>query len=441
MIVYLNNIYCSKKGQTMNYNQCLKEMYALRRFGIKLGLETIQHTLSELGNPHEAFKTIHVAGTNGKGSVCALIANLLQIHGFRVGLYTSPHLIHFNERIVINGSPVDNDTVVDLYQKVKAVQKPDRELTFFEYTTAMAFCAFSEQNVDIAVIETGMGGRLDATNIIQPRLTIITNIGLEHQAYLGNKIEHIAYEKAGIIKPGIPLITDVQSKVAYKVISDIAKQKDAPVYQLGKQMRIRMKKDSFSYSGLKYEWRHLHCALNGYHQIRNASMALCAYESIVGNKANWKIVDDGLRTVKWPGRMEIVSQTPLVILDGAHNTMATQHLAKSLKSIVNNRSLTLIVSVLNDKSFEVMFNKLLKLTSSVVVTQAKIDRSIAPEILRDYFQTQVQDVKIIPDVSKAYFESVRNADETDIICVTGSLYIVGEVKAAIHQNSSEIFLA
>jgi dihydrofolate synthase/folylpolyglutamate synthase len=146
----------------MNYNQCLEEMYALRRFGIKLGLETIQYILSELDNPHKKFETIHIAGTNGKGSVCAMIAHMLQIQGFRVGMYTSPHLIHFNERIVINGEPIDNDQVVNLYQQVKAVQKPDRELTFFEYTTAMAFCAFASQKVDIAVIETGMGGRLDA---------------------------------------------------------------------------------------------------------------------------------------------------------------------------------------------------------------------------------------------------------------------------------------
>jgi len=425
----------------MNYNQCLNEMYALKRFGIKLGLETIQHILSELGNPHQTFRTIHVAGTNGKGSVCAIIANLLQIHGFRVGLYTSPHLIHFNERITINGSPIDNDTVLDLYQKVKAVQNQDRELTFFEYTTAMAFCAFSEQNVDIAVIETGMGGRLDATNIVKPCLTIITNIGLEHQTYLGKNIKEIAFEKAGIIKRGVPVITDVQGKVAFEVISDIAKQNLAPVYKLGKQMTFRMSKDGFTYSGFKYEWLRLNCALSGYHQIRNACMALCAYETIVGNKANWNTVNEGLTTVKWPGRMEVVSQEPLVILDGAHNTMAVQHLAKYLKSIVKDRSLTLIVSVLNDKSYETMLNKILKLTSSVVVTQTKIDRSIAPEILRDYIQKLLPDVKIIPDVSEAYFESIRNANAKDIICVTGSLYLIGEVKAAINDKSSEIFLA
>jgi dihydrofolate synthase/folylpolyglutamate synthase len=425
----------------MNYNQCLAEMYALRRFGIKLGLETIQYILSELDNPHKKFETIHIAGTNGKGSVCAMIAHMLQIHGFRVGLYTSPHLIHFNERIVINGDPIDNDQVVDLYQKVKAVQKPDRELTFFEYTTAMAFCAFASQKVDIAVIETGMGGRLDATNVLSPRLTIITNVGLEHQAYLGKKIKHIAFEKAGIIKPCVPVITDVQNKAAFEVITDIAKQKSAPVYQLGQQIKVRMRKDGFSYSGFKFDWLRLNCALTGSHQLRNAGMALCAYENIVGNKANWNIVNEGLSTVKWPGRMEIVSQKPLVILDGAHNIMAIQHLVKYLQTIKKDRFLTLIISVLDDKPYTKMVRHLMKVASAAVVTQTKIDRSIVPSVLSDYMKEFLNVVKIIPNVSDAYFETVRNADESDIICVTGSLYVVGEVKAAINEKSNEIFLA
>jgi dihydrofolate synthase/folylpolyglutamate synthase len=425
----------------MNYNQCLEEMYALRRFGIKLGLETIQYILSELDNPHKKFETIHIAGTNGKGSVCAMIAHILQIQGFRVGMYTSPHLIHFNERIVINGEPIDNDQVVNLYQHVKAVQKPYRELTFFEYTTAMAFCAFASQKVDIAVIETGMGGRLDATNVLLPRLTIITNVGLEHQAYLGKKIQNIAFEKAGIIKPSVPVITDVQNKAAFDVISDIAKRKTAPVYQLGKQIKVRMRKDGFSYSGFKFEWFQLRCALTGSHQLRNAGMALCAYECIAGNKANWKTVNEGLSTVKWPGRMEIVSQKPLVILDGAHNIMAIQHLVKYLQGIKKDRFLTLIVSVLDDKPYEKMLNKLMKVTSAAVVTQTKIDRSIAPSVLSDYMKDYLNVINIIPNVSDAYFETLRNADESDIICVTGSLYVVGEVKAAIHEKSNEIFLA
>jgi dihydrofolate synthase/folylpolyglutamate synthase len=239
----------------------------------------------------------------------------------------------------------------------------------------------------------------------------------------------------------VPVITDVQNKSAFEIISNIAKQKNAPVYQLGKQVKVRMRKDGFSYSGLKYDWLQLRCALTGPHQLRNAGMALCAYEYMANNKANWKTVNEGLSTVKWPGRMEVVSQKPLVILDGAHNIMAIQHLVKYLKGIKNDRFLTLIVSVLDDKPYEKMLNKLMKVTSSAVVTQTKIDRSIAPSVLSDYMKDYIKGIKIIPNVSDAYFETLRNADESDIICVTGSLYVVGEVKAAINEKSNEIFLA
>jgi len=425
----------------MNYNQCLDEMYALRRFGIKLGLETIQYILGELGNPHQKFNSIHIAGTNGKGSVAAMIANILQIHGLRVGLYTSPHLIQFNERIVINGSPIDNDQVVDLYQRVKEVQKQDRELTFFEYTTAMAFCAFAESNVDIAIIEAGMGGRLDATNVLSPTLTIITNVGLEHQAYLGNKLQDIAFEKAGIIKPGIPVITDVQNDNAFQIISDIANEKSAPLYQLGKEVTVRLRKNGFSYSGFRFQWLQLKCALSGYHQIKNAGLALCAYECIVGKKANWKPVHQGLKTVKWPGRLEIVSQSPLVILDGAHNAMASRQLAKYLQSILKKRDLTLIVSVLDDKSYELLLKPLLKLANSLVISQTKIDRSLDPSQIHDFAKDYLSNIEIIPDAHEAYTKTIKNADASDVICVTGSLYMVGEIKAAIDNNGKEIFLA
>jgi len=425
----------------MDYNQCLNEMYALRRFGIKLGLSSIAHVLSELNNPHHQFASIHIAGTNGKGSVAAMIANILRISGYRIGLYTSPHLIRFNERVVINGDPIDDDSVVKLWNRVKTVHKPDRELTFFEYTTVMAFCAFADKNVDIAVVETGMGGRLDATNILAPRLTIITNIGLDHQEYLGKKIKDIAYEKAGIIKPGTACITDVQTNKAFDVISDTARTLNAPLYQLGRDIHVRKRKDGFSYSGFEFEWHQLQCALQGGHQMRNAGLALCAYECIEGKKANWKPVHEGLRTVQWPGRMEIISHSPTTILDGAHNPMATRQLVKYLKEIKQDRSLTLMIAILNDKPYESMLTPLIQIADLLIISQAKIDRSMDPQILKDFAKPFIQNIRIIHDISEAYFEIRQNSDPSDIICITGSLYIVGEVKAALNENSQEIFLA
>ncbi|MBF0450130.1 MAG: bifunctional folylpolyglutamate synthase/dihydrofolate synthase [Candidatus Magnetomorum sp.] len=425
----------------MNYNTCLKEMYALRRFGIKLGLSTIEHILSELDNPHKKFASIHIAGTNGKGSVAAMLANVLKCSGFRVGLYTSPHLIRFNERIVIDGTPIDDHQVASLYQAVKKVQKPDRELTFFEYTTAMAFQAFAEQQVDWAIIETGMGGRLDATNVLTPKATIITTIGLEHQAYLGKKICDIAYEKAGIIKPYCPVITDVRHPNAIKTIIDRAHEQFAPLYQLGQNIRIRHSKKGFSYCGLKYDWRHLHCALNGQHQIRNAALALCAYECTVDKHATWQAVDEGLRTVTWPGRMEIISQDPLIIIDGAHNFMAIKQLSVYLKSTLKGRPLTLVLGVLDDKPYEKMLMPLLKLSESLIITQPKIDRGMDAKILYDFAKPHVKNVRIVKNVADAYLEATQNAKPSDAICITGSLYVVGEAKAALSEKTDEIFLA
>jgi dihydrofolate synthase/folylpolyglutamate synthase len=425
----------------MNYKQCLKEMYALRRFGIKLGLSTIQHILAELDNPHKKFKSIHIAGTNGKGSVAIMLANMLRLSGFRVGLYTSPHLIHFNERIVIDGTPISDDQVVNLYQTVKKVQKPDRELTFFEYTTAMAFHEFAEQKVDFAIIETGMGGRLDATNVIDPLVTIITTIGLDHQLYLGKKISEIAFEKAGIIKQCCPLITDVSKPKALEVILDCAQKKYAPVYQLGKQMRFRHAKDEFIYSGLKYHWRQLKCALNGQHQIRNASLAICAYELVVDKQASWNAVHEGLKTVQWPGRLEIISQKPLIVIDGAHNFMAIKALVKYLDKTLDGRPLTLILAVLDDKPYQKMLKNLLCIAKNVIITQPKIERSLDPKILSDYVSSYVKNVQIIPKVVDAYNQTVKNAKPSEAICITGSLYLVGEVKAALSEKTDEIFLA
>lgn len=416
-------------------------MYSLRRFGIKLGLSTIQQILSELNNPQDKFAAIHIAGTNGKGSVAAMLANILKLAGFKVGLYTSPHLIRFNERIVIDGTPIDDDQVASLYQKVKKVQKVDRELTFFEYTTAMAFYAFAEQNVDWAIIETGMGGRLDATNVLLPKISIITSIGLEHQTYLGNTTSKIAYEKAGIIKPNCPIITDVKPQRAFEVIKNKAKEQCAPLYQLGKQMRVHRKKDDFSYIGLNYNWYQLNCALNGSHQIRNAGMALCAYELIMGNKVSWQVVRDGLQTVKWPGRLEIISQEPLVLIDGAHNIMAIKQLSEYLENTLEGRPLTLVLGLLDDKPYKKMLTPLIKQAKSLIITQPKIDRSIDPNILYDFAKPHVPKVSIIPDVSDAYFEAIKNAKATDAVCVTGSLYVIGEVKAALSETPVDIFLA
>jgi dihydrofolate synthase/folylpolyglutamate synthase len=261
------------------YNQCLTEMFGLHRFGIKLGLDVIRHILNHLKNPENSFSCIHIAGTNGKGSIASGLASILSAAGYKVGLYTSPHLIKFNERITVNGIEVTDEEIISSYQAVKAIPKTDREPTFFEYTTAMALHLFAQSNVDWAIIETGMGGRLDATNVLSPALCVISNISMEHRFYLGNTIAEITGEKGGIIKHNTPVVTGVTQKSAVDVLKKIASKKSAPLYQLGKDFKVRRNKNSFfSYSGIDHQWKNMKTGLPGSHQTDNAALILAACE-------------------------------------------------------------------------------------------------------------------------------------------------------------------
>ena len=267
------------------YRACLEAMYGLRRFGIILGLAATRNILKGLGNPQNRYKSIHIAGTNGKGSVAASLAAVLQAAGYRVGLYTSPHLVRFNERIRINGRAISNAHVVDSYNAVKGVHHGRREPTFFEFSTAMALFMFAKQAVDWAIIETGMGGRLDATNIIKPEISIITNISLEHRMYLGNTISEIAGEKGGIIKKGVPVITGVKQKQAISVLKSTAVLKSAPFFRQGEAFRVRKQSGGiFSYQGMKAIWNGLKTGLIGAHQIDNAALVLAACEVLNENE-------------------------------------------------------------------------------------------------------------------------------------------------------------
>ncbi|MGD9043654.1 MAG: folylpolyglutamate synthase/dihydrofolate synthase family protein, partial [Desulfobacterales bacterium] len=293
------------------YNRCLKTMYGLRRFGIILGLDTIKGILKTLGNPHNKFSCIHVAGTNGKGSVAAALSSILYQSGYKVGLYTSPHLVRFNERICINNRQISNADVVKSYQAVQQVHHGDRSPTFFEFATAMALYEFHRQRVDWAVIETGMGGRFDATNVIQPALSIITNVSMEHRDYLGNTLTQITREKAGIIKQGVPVVTAIEQKQARAVVQRVAAKKSAPLYILGENFKIRRKRaGGFSYYGIENTWHNMQTVLLGDYQVQNAALAIAACELLNKDKAeiSGKNIQAGLSRTRWPGRLDIVSE-------------------------------------------------------------------------------------------------------------------------------------
>ncbi len=416
-------------------------MYGLRRFGIKLGLSTIQQILSGLGNPQHRYASVHVAGTNGKGSVASFLASILKSSGYKVGLYTSPHLVRFNERICVNNQQISDENVVSAYRAVTDVYGGDREPTFFEYTTAMALYEFGRQAVDWAVIETGMGGRLDATNVLQPVVSIITNVSLEHQGYLGKTLAEIAGEKGGIIKRNTPVVTAVSQPSAITVLENLASELNAPLFRLKKDFRVRRNADhTFSYYGLDHVWRGITTSLTGSHQVENAALVLAACELLSrGNTIlPLKHIQAGLDNTRWPGRLEVVSDHPMIILDGAHNLNASKELAKYLRTELKGRRITLVIGILEDKPYEAILEHLLPACSRVILTSPKIDRALPVDILYPIAAAITPDVQMIPEVSSAIAFAVQNARPEDVICVAGSLYVVGEAKAFLNQSDEGV---
>ncbi|MFA6010694.1 MAG: folylpolyglutamate synthase/dihydrofolate synthase family protein [Desulfobacteraceae bacterium] len=421
------------------YERCLDTMYALGRFGIVLGLSTMERILEKLGNPHKDFISIHVAGTNGKGSVASTLSHILHQSGYKTGLYTSPHLVSFNERIMVDSEEVSNEDVIESYRAVEAANTGERSATFFEISTAMAFYLFRKRKVEYAVIETGMGGRLDATNIISPALSIITNISLEHKSYLGSTLSDIAYEKAGIIKAGAPVITAVDQDKVISVIKKTAQEKSAPLYVYRQDFKVRRKKQegSFTYYGIKNTWQDMQVELKGKHQVDNGALALAACEVLknVATKISERTIRMGLKATLWPGRLEVVSQNPLTMVDGAHNLMSIHKLSDYLEESHPDKKITLVTGVLDDKSYSAMFNRILPLCSSVILTQAKTERAIEPEKLFQVAKDLCNDVTIINDIPKAIRHAESKTAVNDMICISGSLYVVGEAKAFFDERA------
>ncbi len=426
----------------MTYEQCLKEMYGLRRFGIKLGLDVIESILNGLDNPQQKFSCIHVAGTNGKGSIASALAAILNDAGYKTGLYTSPHLVRFNERICINGHEINDEAVVDAYRAVKSVRHGDREPTFFEYTTAMALYAFATAGVSWGVIETGMGGRLDATNILSPEITIISNISKEHSVYLGNTLAEIAYEKGGIIKNKIPVVTAARQKTAVDVLRRTAVERKAPFYRLGEDFYIRRNKKTrfpatFSYYGIDHRYRDMQTALAGAHQADNAAVVIAAAEILMGDKADIdeKNIRTGLAGVNWPGRLEILPTTPTVIIDGAHNLDAAKRLSLFLKDFAEARPITLVIGILDDKPYAAMLRSLLPLADRVIFTQPQIDRRLSAKTLYDLSRTVFPEkpfaAEMVDNVKDAVARAIKTTPPENIVCIAGSLYVAGEARHAL----------
>ncbi len=329
------------------YQETIDYLFALQKHGVKLALENSVMLMKILDDPHRKFRTVHVAGTNGKGSTSACIASMLQAAGYRVGLYTSPHLISFTERIRVDGEPIAEADVVALAQTVRGAYRGLKDPggsggmnpTFFEVTTAIAFRYFADRGVDIAVIEVGMGGRLDSTNVISPLVSIITNIDVEHTEFLGTTLEQIAGEKAGIIKPAVPLVTGAQQPEVYQLFEREAAAKGAPVYRLQRDFWpencVPGISQVFDYRGLTSAYAGLRLNLTGRHQVDNACLALASIECLrdAGITVDDAFLRSGLAQARWEGRMERVAQRPDIYLDGAHNPASARALAGTIAEL------------------------------------------------------------------------------------------------------------
>ncbi|RPJ82332.1 MAG: bifunctional folylpolyglutamate synthase/dihydrofolate synthase [Deltaproteobacteria bacterium] len=422
---------------SIEFDQCISALYGLHRFGIILGLETTKAILNGLGNPQNRFASVHIAGTNGKGSIASYICSILRESGFKVGLYTSPHLVRFNERIKVNNREITDQEVLDAYKAVKRIGYGDREPTFFEYTTAMAFYHFGQQNIDWAIIETGMGGRMDSTNVVDPAVSVISNISLEHQKYLGDTLEQIAFEKGGIIKKDTAVVTGAVQENVLSVFQRLADERSAPLYRLGKDFRAEPEgHNAFTYFGLHETWPNLQTGLQGRHQVDNAAIALSACEILqMGYKKQPPIaipanaVKDGLRKTKWPGRLEKIMDSPLVILDGAHNLDAVRILSQYITEELSGRRITLVAGILDDKSYEAMLQNLLPHCARVILTRSKIDRAIDPMIMKPVAEKYISDVIIVDDVSEAVQYALETVSQDEAVCISGSLYVVGEARS------------
>jgi dihydrofolate synthase/folylpolyglutamate synthase len=421
----------------MTYTAAVSYLYSLQKHGIKLGLDTMTALAGRLGMPQSRYRSLHIAGTNGKGSTAALTAAMFQAGGYRVGLYTSPHLVEFGERIRVDGRMISESDIARLTELVKSISEPDVSPTFFEFTTAMAFQYFAESQVDLAVLEVGLGGRFDATNVVSPLASAITTIALDHQQYLGNTLESVAFEKAGIIKPLVPVILGRLPGEARDTIERVAGERDAPVFCLGRDFQVEGEMPArFKYSGFGMRYDELSCPLLGRHQLENCACALSLVETsrrdrlAVGESA----IREGLREVQWEGRLEIVQRDPLTVLDGAHNPAAAKALADYLRTFRLSNPLSrviLVLAMMRDKDHRGFVECFTGLVDEVVVTQADVTRSATADELLPLVGETWPRARRNARVTGALADARRLARPQDVICVTGSLMLVGEAKASL----------
>ncbi len=425
----------------VDYEKRRVEHYTPREFK----LERVDEFLEKLGNPHHSYPTLHIAGTKGKGSVSAMLAAMTRAGGLRTALYISPHLHTYRERIQIDGEPIARETLADLVAEVRPAVESVEGLTLFEVTTGIAFLYFARQHVDIGVIEVGLGGRLDATNVITPEVSVITSLSLDHTRLLGNTVADIAREKGGIIKPGVPVVSAPQKPEAMAVLEAIAAERDAPLTVVGQDwtwealqhnleqqtIAVRRTQTPSAYDGVYT------LSLLGDFQQENATVAIATAAMLNANGYTWAApatVRTGLAQTQWPGRMEILQREPPVVIDCAHNPYSAEMLAHSLKTWFPDTRWLLVFGASNDKDVPNVLEALLPLCERVWATRSHHPRSAAPENLAAQCTAMGKEADIVTEPPRALALALEHLKPGLGVITTGSIFLVADVRAAWAQQ-------
>ena len=420
----------------------IDRLYALNQSNVKLGLENISKLLKHLGNPHKRLNAIHIAGTNGKGSTAFFLNSIFNTAGYKTGVYLSPHLIDIRERIIIGNDWIPEKKFTELTEYIFCVIEKERlSATFFEFVTALAFLYFFQEEIDIGIVEVGLGGKLDATNVLTPIVSVITEIDLEHTHYLGSSIREIAAEKGGIIKEGRTVFTSAENEEAVDTIKGIAKKKETTCFQFGKdfviddhdkEVSLNAKKlllpQTFSLRFREHEFKKLAIKTAGTYQIKNSStaVAVALYLSEKYRAINENSICEGLKNSKIPCRMELMQKSPQIILDVAHNFQAIQVLIENTPLFFTYSRLIVLLGILDDKDYKKVIKVLSSETDTFIMTKPKTERALSARVLEEEASAFNAKIFVETEISKALIKAKEVADADDLILVTGSFYTVGE---------------
>ena len=421
----------------MNCKEAINYIHSLERFGMKPGLERISSLCEKLGNPQNNLKFIHVAGTNGKGSTCTMIAEILQAAGYSVGLYTSPYVIEFRERIKYNGEMIEPEELAICVEKAKKVAEEfNIDATEFELITAVAFLYFNRKKCDFVVLEVGLGGRFDATNVIStPEASVIACISKDHTAVLGDTITEIAGEKCGIIKLHSKVVSyPLQREDAFKVIEETCKNKDSKLI-LPNISDLTVLSRSIKGTDVKYRDLTYHLNLAGEHIVYNSVTAIEAVKSLDANVSNESIVK-GLNNTIMPARMELISEKPLIILDGGHNEDCGKALKKFINDFLSDKKIVMVSSMMADKDYKSYLSLVAPFASLFISTKANVPRALSSDELKIAAEEFCENCKSIENPCKAVEYAIKEANSNDAIVVCGSFYLAGEVRAKLIEGSN-----